>query len=169
MLFRSTMVVKRATNALKRAARVSMKQAMLMAFMATMPPMWLTYTGMEENDVYNPMKWASARILISFGTMMFVVAMTYRQLPLDLIPNWIPFIGKADDLIAGLIAGVGLTITFIGWHFGMGPKPIEAVLVVNGFSYAWMALYPVRLGGLWLVKVIFQAAKPLKFVKGLVS
>jgi hypothetical protein len=32
-----------------------------------------------------------------------------------------------------------------------------------------MALYPVRLGGLWLVKVIFQAAKPLKFVKGLVS
>ena len=38
------MVVKRATNALKRAARVSMKQAMLMAFMATMPPMWLTYT-----------------------------------------------------------------------------------------------------------------------------
>ena len=124
---------------------------------------------MEENDVYNPMKWASARILISFGTMMFVVAMTYRQLPLDLIPDWMPFIGKADDLIAGLIAGVGLTITFIGWHFGMGPKPIEAVLVVNGFSYAWMALYPVRLGGLWLVKGIFQAAKPLKFVKGLVS
>ena len=117
---------------------------------------------MEENDVYNPMKWASARILISFGTMMFVVAMTYRQLPLDLIPDWIPFIGKADDLIAGLFAGVGLTITFIGWHFGMGPKPIEAVLVVNGFSYAWMALYPVRLCGLWLVK-------PLKFVKGLVS
>ena len=38
------MVVRRATNALKRAARVSMKQAMLMAFMATMPPMWLTYT-----------------------------------------------------------------------------------------------------------------------------
>lgn len=40
----STMVVKRATNALKRAAKVSMKQAVLMAFMATMPPMWLTYT-----------------------------------------------------------------------------------------------------------------------------
>jgi hypothetical protein len=31
---------------------------------------------MEENDVYNPMKWASARVLISFGTMVFVVAMT---------------------------------------------------------------------------------------------
>ena len=38
------MVVNRAKKALKKAATVSMKQAVLMAFVATMPPMWLTYT-----------------------------------------------------------------------------------------------------------------------------
>ena len=105
--------------------------------------------------------------MISFGTMLFMVAMAYRQLPLDLVPDWVPMIGKMDDLLAGLVAGVGLTIMFIGWHFGMGPKPVEAVLVVNSFSYAWTALYPVRVGAMWAVKALFAAAKGLKFVKAL--
>jgi hypothetical protein len=38
------MVVNRAKKALKRAATIGMKQAALMAFIAIMPPMWLTYT-----------------------------------------------------------------------------------------------------------------------------
>ena len=62
--------------------------------------------GLEEYDIYNPFKWTSARIMISFGTMLFMVAMAYRQLPLDLVPDWVPMIGKMDDLIAGLVAGV---------------------------------------------------------------
>jgi len=41
---------------------------------------------------------------------LFVAALAYRALPFDLIPDWIPLFGKADDLFAGMFAGVGLCL-----------------------------------------------------------
>ena len=76
--------------------------------------------GFTEDDFANPEKLGSAQFLISAGVCVFVAAMAYRNLPFDLIPDWIPLLGKMDDLFAGLCAGVGLTLVYLGWHYGTG-------------------------------------------------
>ena len=48
----------------------------------------------------------------------FAMGIIYKMLPVDLIPDFIPLIGKLDDMVAGLMAGAGVATMWAGWHYG---------------------------------------------------
>jgi len=95
---------------------------------------------------------------------VFIAAVAYRQLPLDLIPDWIPFVGKLDDLIAGLFAGVGLTLVYAGWHYGTGPKPPEILVAADLLEKAHVAVAPLQAVAVRSVKTGIKAARPFASV-----
>jgi mannose/fructose/N-acetylgalactosamine-specific phosphotransferase system component IIC len=45
-------------------------------------------------------------------------------------------VGKLDDMAAGAVAGVGLTMMWAGWTYGTGPKPPEAIAAATHISAA---------------------------------
>ena len=116
--------------------------------------------GFTEDDFANPEKLGSAQFLISAGVCVFVAAMAYRNLPFDLIPDWIPLLGKMDDLFAGLCAGVGLTLVYLGWHYGTGPKPAEILVAADLLEKAHVALVPAKVVAVQSVKAGIKAARP---------
>lgn len=63
--------------------------------------------GLTEEDLADPAKFASAHVMLSLGAALFIAGLAYKALPFDLIPDWIPFVGRLDDMAAGLVAGIG--------------------------------------------------------------
>lgn len=100
-------------------------------------------------------------MLISAGVCLFVAAMAYRALPMDFIPDWIPILGKIDDLFAGLFAGIGLCLIYAGWHFGTGPKPAEILIAADLVQKAKVALYPFQVVAVTSIKAGIKAARPV--------
>mmetsp|Transcript_56130 Transcript_56130/g.177853 ORF Transcript_56130/g.177853 Transcript_56130/m.177853 type:complete len:166 (-) Transcript_56130:76-573(-) len=84
-----------------------------------------------------------SRTLMALGTAAFLEAMIYRMLPFSLIPNWMPLIGGLDEVVAGMVMGFGAVTTYIGWEYGTGPKPQQAIYVVETFSVVYASSKPV--------------------------
>ena len=55
-------------------------------------------------------------IFIITGFTLFLLGILYRQLPVNLIPNFIPCIGSYDDMLAGFISFIGIIICLIGFY-----------------------------------------------------
>eukprot|EP01147_Barroeca_monosierra_P007477 gene7477-553_t len=56
--------------------------------------------------------------VFTLGILLIVEAFLYLQLPLDLIPDCIPLIGKCDDFMAlsiGVLGGILSMVGFYSW------------------------------------------------------
>ena len=47
---------------------------------------------------------------LSLGTLIMLESYFYIKLPLDLVPDFIPIIGKCDDMIAYVVGLVGFWV-----------------------------------------------------------
>jgi hypothetical protein len=117
--------------------------------------------GLDEESITDPFAFGTARVMISLGFACFVAGFAYRQLPIDLIPDFIPVIGGMDDMVAGMIAGVGIALMYLGWHFGTGEKPVEILIAAHAVGTAKLALYPLKLAAVAAFKAGVAASKPL--------
>jgi len=54
--------------------------------------------------------------LMATGTTMVISGFVYCQLPVDLIPDVIPGVGKLDDTVAVVVMVLGMFITFIAYN-----------------------------------------------------
>ena len=75
------------------------KQIICVLLIFVVPIIWknLTIFLDLENNLFT----------ISLGTMLILESYLYSQLPLDLIPNFIPILGKFDNLISSFIGLIG--------------------------------------------------------------
>eukprot|EP00397_Hematodinium_sp_SG-2012_P065847 GEMP01096877.1.p1 GENE.GEMP01096877.1~~GEMP01096877.1.p1 ORF type:complete len:107 (+),score=20.60 GEMP01096877.1:207-527(+) len=78
-----------------------LKQVLLLAAFITAPYLW-----------WNMHFETFADFVRTTGAMLLFSAICYVALPIDLIPDWIPIIGKLDDYIATVAGyvGVGLLV-----------------------------------------------------------
>jgi hypothetical protein len=53
---------------------------------------------------------------LSLGSLLILESYIYSQLPLDLIPNFIPILGKCDNLIVSFLGLIGFwMILYVGY------------------------------------------------------
>jgi len=77
-----------------------------------------------------------SEIILISGFCIFVLSMLYRQLPIDLIPDCLPYIGKCDNMFAGFLAFIGIIVTSFGiylqLHYAETPNTsTNAVQLIN--------------------------------------
>ena len=131
------------TTSLGSLCRGALRQILCLMFMVVAPILWwwsiVGGGGIDESkstsassrgiEINNPSDAHNAaagggggalvvggrRLFVSTGILLVSEAWAYVQLPLDLIPDFIPFFGKLDDGIAWLVAGFGMLLVFIGF------------------------------------------------------
>eukprot|EP01084_Bolivina_argentea_P089306 161162_1 len=54
-----------------------------------------------------------SNFLFSFGFLAFILGLLYKTLPIDLIPDFIPFIGLYDNYLASFVSYLGLLVCVI--------------------------------------------------------
>ena len=154
----------RSGNMVTRFLKFLVLQVFYMSLLVAIPMVWYKYVDGEHIDWADPEglaeKLQEAKMLISTGVAMFSFSYAYRSLPLDLIPDFIPIIGKFDDLLAGMLMGLGVAMMYAGFNYGSGEVPTEALRAVELTRGAYNKSAPyVR----WLVDLIvagFERAKP---------
>jgi uncharacterized membrane protein YkvA (DUF1232 family) len=52
--------------------------------------------------------------LLAFGLLIAAECYFYLKLPLDLIPDFIPLIGRCDDCLAGVMLAFGVAVACMG-------------------------------------------------------
>jgi len=85
----------------------------LKALAAAMTNWSNTKENLKTNRLFDPL----SEIVLATGLTLFLMGLLYRQLPVDLIPDCIPCIGKYDNMFAGFVAFVGLIIAAFGVYF----------------------------------------------------
>ena len=151
-------------NVFTRFLKFLVLQVFYMSLLVAIPTVWYRYVDGEHIDWSDPEglaeKLHEAKMLISTGVAMFSFSYAYRSLPLDLIPDFIPIIGKFDDLLAGMLMGLGVAMMYAGFNYGSGEVPSEAMRAVELTRGAYNKSVPyVR----WLVDLTvagFERAKP---------
>ena len=63
---------------------------------------------------------------------MTVSGVSYRCLPFDLIPDWIPQVGMIDNELASMTTGAGVMLCVVGYKLGSGE-----VCVVHVCACVW--------------------------------
>lgn len=56
------------------------------------------------------------RLLFFTGFSISIVGLCYKLLPWDLIPDWIPIIGKLDDKIAMMVSILGVVVSGLAFY-----------------------------------------------------
>lgn len=78
--------------------------------MVAVPLAWyssLTFGGIDGTPLWQH--------LVAFGIALSLEGYFYRQLPVDLIPDFIPLIGRCDDCCAGMVVVFGVVIAMLGF------------------------------------------------------
>ena len=93
---------------------------------------------MENGDLMIPF----SNLLFSSGILTFILGLLYTKLPIDLIPDIIPFIGLYDNYLATMIAFIGMFVCVIGIclstiYYEKEPEKIEEEAnIVTKYMYA---------------------------------
>mmetsp|Transcript_124941 Transcript_124941/g.216592 ORF Transcript_124941/g.216592 Transcript_124941/m.216592 type:complete len:95 (+) Transcript_124941:69-353(+) len=88
----------------------TVKQFALLSVLVSIWLLWLTFTMASET---------LGQSLLALGAALSAGGLIYRQLPLDLIPDCIPIIGKVDDVLAGATAIFGAFVMALGVALGI--------------------------------------------------
>lgn len=81
------------------------KQILILFTIIFLPYIWYLFT---------PIFYSYNLLTFSFGLLIFSESYLYVKLPLDLIPDFIPLVGKFDDAFAYLFMVLGVWISLIG-------------------------------------------------------
>lgn len=76
-----------------------LKQVICVLLLFVVPMIWRNAVSILELD--------SNLFTLSLGCLLMLESYIYSQLPLDLIPNFIPILGKCDNLISSIIGLIG--------------------------------------------------------------
>jgi len=154
----------RGGNMIVRFFKFLVLQVFYMALLVAIPTVWYKYVDGEHIDWSDAEglaeKLHEAKMLISTGVAMFSFSYAYRSLPLDLIPDFIPIIGKFDDLLAGMLMGVGVAMMYAGFNYGSGEVPAEAARAVELTRGAYTKSMPYLRWAANLAVAGFERAKP---------
>jgi hypothetical protein len=111
------------TNGVVRTSVLASKQLLVMLMMACAVQWWLTtVTAAEFGSIW----------LVATATLLLVEGLLYLQLPMDLIPDSIPFVGQLDDYAATLGALLGLTALLLCFYGGTAPADSAAASLSTG-------------------------------------
>ena len=91
-------------------------QLILMVLLFIIPIIWWDMFG-----IYVLSTMTISNLFLSFGVMLCLEGLCYLALPIDLIPDWIPLIGYADDGLAWLVIVIGGWCLLIGMIIYLGP------------------------------------------------
>jgi hypothetical protein len=88
------------------------KQIVLLASMMCVLIVWWRYNELNDSTTFSGPQsiilFSTAKFLISTGTAIFVLGLVYQLLPIDIIPDFVPFFGRLDDILAGMVMGIGM-------------------------------------------------------------
>ena len=88
------------------------RQVGCLMFMVLAPVLWFQSLGITDSDSAAALD--PGYVTMTVGILLTVEAFLYLQLPLDMIPDFVPIIGKCDDAIAYAIAFLGALLTVFG-------------------------------------------------------
>ena len=105
-----------------------MKEAFLMITMAGIVVVWFGWLAeckdvlLEERGVF----------LVGTGGAAFLVGAAYKSLPVTLIPDWVPIIGKLDNEFAGTLQFLGIICAAIGFYIERDPNHVHMEVPLPG-------------------------------------
>jgi len=79
-------------------------------------------TGGTQRDLF----------VFGIGTVLFLMAVIYRSLPIHIIPSWVPVLGILDAIVALLVMTIGLIIAAgAAYCYMLGSPTIELNMLKN--------------------------------------
>lgn len=97
-------------------------QIIFLLLLVLIPILWFNFSNYLSENNY----------MIFLGLFLMVESYIYIKLPLDLIPDFIPLIGKLDDFIAYLIGLFGFWIVIYMIYYNISEY---LILLTDAITY----------------------------------
>lgn len=157
VLFVTSLSFSSTRSVLSRAIKGLFIQLVVAALLLAAPVYWWDYNDLDlSSPAHLPSHLISAKFLISTGSTLIAVGFLYRCLPIDLVPDFLPIIGKLDNLLAGVVIGIGISVAVFGYKFGVGPHPESSTQLTEYGAFIYHQSQPYVLAASPYVQAVME-------------
>ena len=100
----------------------------VVAFLLVIVAPFIWYYSLGINSIMDLPLVKGERFLLSTGVYLFLWGLSFVVLPVDMIPDFLPILGRIDDVVAYLIMIFGGVLVLLGIALWINSSPAATVL-----------------------------------------